>query len=177
MDGDDISLPERFEKQINYLKQNPDIGIVGCNIVNKVLAKENTSLIEKSSTKQVEKPTIPEEPEWISLGTFVTSAYCGENYPHICNDGDSTYTATMTKPQQGRTIAVDPTVIPYGSEIKIICPEANIDGHIYIAEDCGNAIKGKRIDIFYNEHTVAYAHGMQEAEVFIKNPKYKGDTL
>lgn len=33
MDGDDISLPERFEKQINYLKQNPDIGIVGCNIV------------------------------------------------------------------------------------------------------------------------------------------------
>ena len=33
MDGDDISLPERFEKQINYLRQNPDVGIVGTNLV------------------------------------------------------------------------------------------------------------------------------------------------
>ena len=33
MDCDDISLPDRFEKQINFLKQNPDISIVGCNIV------------------------------------------------------------------------------------------------------------------------------------------------
>ena len=28
MDGDDISLPERFEKQIKYLKEHPDIDLV-----------------------------------------------------------------------------------------------------------------------------------------------------
>lgn len=29
MDSDDIALPERFEKQINYLKENPEVDIVG----------------------------------------------------------------------------------------------------------------------------------------------------
>lgn len=29
MDGDDISMPTRFEKQYNFLKNNPDISIVG----------------------------------------------------------------------------------------------------------------------------------------------------
>lgn len=29
MDGDDISLPDRFEKQIAYLKEHPDIDLVG----------------------------------------------------------------------------------------------------------------------------------------------------
>lgn len=43
--------------------------------------------------------------------------------------------------QEGKTIAVDPSVIPYGSIIKI-------NGNEYIAEDCGGAIKGNKIDIF-----------------------------
>jgi glycosyltransferase involved in cell wall biosynthesis len=30
MDADDISLPERFEKQYSFLKENPDIACVGC---------------------------------------------------------------------------------------------------------------------------------------------------
>lgn len=30
MDHDDISLPERFEKQVDFLDKNPDIGVVGC---------------------------------------------------------------------------------------------------------------------------------------------------
>ena len=29
MDGDDISVPDRFEKQIKFLKENPDIDLVG----------------------------------------------------------------------------------------------------------------------------------------------------
>ncbi len=32
MDADDISLPTRFEKQINYMKQNSDISVLGCAI-------------------------------------------------------------------------------------------------------------------------------------------------
>lgn len=30
MDHDDISLPERFEKQVKLLDNNPNIGVVGC---------------------------------------------------------------------------------------------------------------------------------------------------
>ena len=33
MDSDDISLPERFEKQIRYLDRHPSVGICGCSIL------------------------------------------------------------------------------------------------------------------------------------------------
>jgi len=98
---------------------------------------------------------------WRYIGKFKTTGYCGENYPHICNNGDSTYTATMTRPKQGRTIAVDPNVIPYGSKVRI-------NGIEYIAEDCGGAIKGNRIDIFFTLHDSALSYGVQTCEVWIE---------
>jgi 3D (Asp-Asp-Asp) domain-containing protein len=91
---------------------------------------------------------------------FVVSAYCGENYPHICNNGDASVTATGTRPTEGRTIAVDPSVIPYGTQVII-------DGNTYIAEDCGGAIKGNRIDMFFDTHAEAIAWGMRKKEVTI----------
>ncbi len=33
MDGDDISLPERFEKQIKFLEENPDVDCVGTGMI------------------------------------------------------------------------------------------------------------------------------------------------
>lgn len=95
----------------------------------------------------------------ISLGVCKLSAYCKENYPHICNDGDSTRTSTGTSPTVGRTVAVDPSVIPYGSQVII-------NGHTYIAEDCGGGIKGNRIDILFETHQGALNFGIQYAEVY-----------
>ena len=96
--------------------------------------------------------------EQISLGICKVTAYCKENYPHICNDGNSSVTATGTVPLAGRTVAVDPSVIPYGSEVII-------NGHTYIAEDCGGAIKGNRVDICFDTHREALNFGIQHLEV------------
>lgn len=96
--------------------------------------------------------------EQISLGVCKITAYCKENYPHICNDGNSNVTATGTVPVAGRTVAVDSSVIPYGSEVII-------DGHTYIAEDCGGAIKGNRVDICFDTHREALNFGVQYLEV------------
>jgi 3D (Asp-Asp-Asp) domain-containing protein len=63
------------------------------------------------------------------------------NVKAIAYAGD-TITATGTVPKWG-TIAVDPTAIPYGTKVYI--PEF---GKVFVAEDCGSAIKGNRIDIF-----------------------------
>ena len=30
MDADDLALPERFERQLSFLRQNPEVGMVGC---------------------------------------------------------------------------------------------------------------------------------------------------
>ncbi len=66
--------------------------------------------------------------------------------------GDS-ITSTGKKPKWG-TIAVDPTVIPYGTKVYI--PQFN---KTFIAEDCGGAIKGNKIDIFMNDESSVYNWG------------------
>lgn len=100
------------------------------------------------------------EPELVSLGEFIISHYCREPYHHICNNGDFSSTATGTVPTVGRTIAVDPSVIPYGSEVMI-------DGHVYVAEDCGGLINDKDIDILVETHDEANQLGMFTTEVFL----------
>lgn len=121
---------------------------------------------EKIETRQVITPVyaaeVIEEPaEPVSLGEFTITHYCRENYPHICNDGDATHTATGTTPTPGRTIAVDPEVIPYGTEVII-------NGKTYIAEDTGGAINGNRIDIVTETHEEALRLGIITAEVYVE---------
>ena len=88
---------------------------------------------------------------------FEITAYC----PCVkcCGKTDG-ITATGTKATEGRTIAVDPSKIPYGTEVII-------DGHSYYAEDCGGAIIGNRIDLFFSDHQSALEWGRQEKEVII----------
>ena len=98
------------------------------------------------------------EPALQSLGQFKITAYC----PCVkcCGKSDG-ITATGSKATEGRTIAVDPKVIPYGTEVVV-------DGHTYIAEDCGGAIKQKKLDIFFDSHQEALNFGVQYKEVFVK---------
>ena len=93
-----------------------------------------------------------------SLGEFKLTAYCP--CKECTGDGDG-ITASGTVATQGRTIAVDPSVIPYGTVLVI-------NGHEYIAEDSGTGwIEGKEIDIFFDDHQEAREFGEQYAEVFI----------
>ena len=102
----------------------------------------------------------PEQPKLKSLGIYKLTAYCACS--RCCGKCDG-ITATGTKATAGRTIAVDPSKIPYGTEVII-------NGHnpTYIAEDCGGAINGNKIDIFFDSHIEALKFGIQYAEVFVK---------
>ncbi len=68
-------------------------------------------------------------------------------------------TATGTKPKWG-TIAVDPTVIPYGTKVYI--PQFDM---VFTAEDCGSAIKGNKIDIFMNDSSTVYNWGRKTIDI------------
>lgn len=92
-----------------------------------------------------------------SLGRFKITHYCPCFY--CTGSWGGSNTATGTVPTAGRTIAVDPSVIPLGSQVII-------NGHVYTAEDTGGAIRGKKIDIFVNDHATALAYGVYYAEVF-----------
>ena len=92
-----------------------------------------------------------------SLGSFKITHYCSCYY---CSGGWGETTSTGTVPTAGRTIAVDPGVIPYGTRVII-------NGHVYIAEDCGGAINGNKIDIYVSDHSTALANGTYYTEVFL----------
>lgn len=64
-------------------------------------------------------------------------------------------------PEKGRTIAVDPDVIPLGSEVMI-------DGQVYIAEDTGGAIKGNKLDLFVGTEADSIQYGVRQHEVYIR---------
>ena len=95
---------------------------------------------------------------------------CGKDRSHPAYG----VTSSGTKATVGRTIAVDPDVIPLGSRVKITFPEkfSYLDG-IYIAEDTGRLIKGNKVDVFFGEdkagsktiNKLAMDFGVQNVEV------------
>ena len=108
-------------------------------------------------TKIAPTPTPTPVPEFKTIRCKIT-AYCIEDYPHICNNGNASSTATGTKPTPGRTVAVDPKIIPYFSNVII-------NGNTFIAEDTGGHIKGNRVDIVFATHQEALEFGVQYADV------------
>ena len=93
----------------------------------------------------------------VCLGTFTLTAY--DACIKCCGKTDG-ITSTGTHAKAGRTIAVDPRVIPYGSKVMI-------NGHVYIAEDTGGAIKGNKIDVYLDTHEQAVNFGRRTAEVYL----------
>ena len=91
--------------------------------------------------------------------TVEATAYTGSAEE---NGGWANMTSTGAVPREGRTIAVDPRVIPYGTRVYI--PAL---GGTYVAEDCGGAIKGNRIDIFMNTSSKCNAWGRRHIEIQI----------
>lgn len=78
-----------------------------------------------------------------------------------CNGNNQALTATGTTLTEGRTIAVDPSIIPLGSRVFI-------EGYgVFIAEDTGGAIKGNKIDIAVSTHERANELGVQYANVYL----------
>lgn len=93
-----------------------------------------------------------------SLGAFKMTAYCPCS--KCCGKWAGGITSTGVIAQAKHTIAVDPSVIPYGSKVII-------NDQVYTAEDCGGAIKGNHIDIYFDTHEEASSFGVQCAEVFL----------
>lgn len=113
---------------------------------NNEIQKEIDILKQKS-----EKINIPSSNDFI--GYFEISHYdlCYDCTGKTPKDQNFGITATGTKATTN-TIAVDPNVIPYGSRVII-------NGHTYIAEDTGSAIKGNKIDICVSSHSEALQKG------------------
>mgnify|MGYP003228767998 CR=1 FL=1 len=76
--------------------------------------------------------------ELAEAGTFLCTAYCTEQYPHICGEGHG-ITASGQPIQAGVTVAADQSIFPYGIGIRIV-------------QDKGAAIQGKHLDVAVDTH-------------------------
>lgn len=122
---------------------------------NQVLKEQQLSLEkQQDKLKKEEKQQEAKKQEEVKKGwthEFHVTAYCG---CYSCSEGYGTQTSTGVTAEAGRTIAVDPDVVPYGSKVQI-------NGHTYVAEDCGGAINGYDIDIYMDEHSSTDRFGSQ----------------
>ena len=74
-------------------------------------------------------------------------------------------TATGTRSRVG-AIAVDPKVIPYGTRMFIVTKDGSYIYGVATAEDCGGAIKGKRLDLFYETDAECRRFGIRYCDVY-----------
>ena len=81
-------------------------------------------------------------------GSFSCTAYCAEEYVHICGEGHG-ITSSGAKVQPGVTVAADTSVLPYGTVIYI-------EGvGLRVVQDTGSAVKGNKLDVVVNTHAEA----------------------
>lgn len=126
--------------------------------------------MESVTVAEPEQPTEqPSEPTYISLGEFKLTAYCkceeccgrwATDRPKDENGNDIVIGSEGTVLEPLRSIAVDTSVIPYGTVISIYDRE-------FVAQDTGGGVKGNHIDIYFSSHEETIAFGVQYAEVFL----------
>lgn len=119
-------------------------------------------VLEDVLVDKVDLSRLGTEPVLFTVTAYCSCRICCGNYsPEVT--GREARTSTGTIPQQGRTIAVDPMVIPYGTSV-------HIDGMgDYIAEDCGGAVRQNHIDVYFESHEAALAFGSRRLYVSINS--------
>ena len=123
-------------------------------INSKVVTQPVTKIIEKGT----KKPSVPGTGSlsYSRVLTVEATAYSGGGR-----------TASGTAARVG-AIAVDPRVIPLGTRLYI----TSMDGKSWVygyavAEDTGGAIKGNRIDLYFNSESQCRSFGRQNCKVYI----------
>lgn len=114
-------------------------------------------------------PIITESTQEIEWETYIATAYCpcekccgewAKNRPN-----GIVYTASGEIAEEGVTIAADWEVLPPGTEVEI-------DGiGTKIVHDKGSAIKGNRIDIYFESHQKALDFGVQDVQLRVLDKK------
>lgn len=117
-----------------------------------------TRKTEAVRAEPAETPAVQEEPSEepkVQSAVCQLTAYCPCEL--CCGQWAGGNTASGTVPTAGRTVGVDPEVIPLGTTVYI-------DGRAYRAEDTG-AFTGNIIDIYMDSHEEALRFGRREATV------------
>lgn len=151
------TVQNELENELTSIKENLQTEIEKNDGLSKELGNVKHELNTANATLGDLKS---DEYEFVYLGNFKLTAYCAEKRPHICGEGRG-ITASGTTATPGRTIGVDPSVIPYGTEVYI-------EGIGWrIAEDTGGGVGNKHIDVLVDTHENALSLGVSNGGVWV----------
>ena len=121
------------------------------NWMNKAVERKET--IEQLQTEVEQLTDTIAADQSVALtyaGEFHCTAYCSEEYPHICGEGQG-ITSSGAKVQPGVTVAADTSIFPYGTVILI-------EGvGMRVVQDTGSLIKENALDVAVGTHAEAIA--------------------
>lgn len=127
-------------------------------------APKEKAQAQPAQTKTEAAPAKEEVKASSNAMTFRATAYSSQEPLEM---GGGVTTASGTRVTEGRTIAVDPSVIPLGSKVRITCPDYPSVNGVYTAEDTGGAIKGNIIDIYIHDLAEVNSFGRRTIQVEI----------
>ncbi|MBP1932441.1 3D domain-containing protein [Ammoniphilus resinae] len=175
------SIPFNEVKRTDYLltkgsKKVVQEGKNGKALLRYQVVYENGEEVSKELTET--KVVAPAQDRVVRVGALVTVSRSGADFtarkvlenvtltaygPN--GDPENAITASGRVATAGRSIAVDPNVIPMGNWVYI-------EGYGYRrAEDTGSAIKGNKIDIYFSEDQDAVHFGRKKAsKVYVIGP-------
>lgn len=123
------------------------------------------------------KPAEEEQIEYPIIGENTITTASGEvlTYTHTMtveataytktDEGCDNWTATGTLARYG-AIAVDPSVIPYGTRMYIVSWDGSVVYGYATAEDCGGAINGNRVDLYYDTYEECIQFGRRDCTIY-----------
>ena len=151
----------------------------GRRVLSRQITKQPVARVIGVGTAQAEAveledeamPVIGENTITLPTGEVLTytatAQFHATAYTHT-DAGCDFITATGTRVRIG-TVAVDPRVVPYGTRMFII---TNDGAYVYgtsTAEDCGGAIKGMRLDLYFPTHEECIQFGRRDCTVYFLN--------
>ncbi|WXR60537.1 3D domain-containing protein [Peptostreptococcaceae bacterium AGR-M142] len=163
--GKTIVLKKGIKGKKEYVYEN---SYLNSKLIESKLIK--TNLIKESVSKEIKKGTkdyfITSEGEKIqfkkALKVSATAYHAGFESTGK-RPGDKYYGMTRSGTQvRAGVIAVDPKVIPLGSKVYI-----KEYKKIYSAEDTGGAIKGNKIDIYYEDKDFVDRFGRKTLNIYV----------
>ena len=172
-----IEIPfETESRENNDMFEGEKKVITKGEVGQKTESLKNTYVNGVLETTEVLKSEITKDPvkEVVEVGTKKgTVAPNGKNAKRVIVMQATAYdptagskTAMGTRARVG-AVAVDPKVIPLGSKLYIESMDGFASYGYATAEDTGGAIKGNRIDLFYNSNAEANRFGRRNVKVYV----------
>lgn len=166
-----------------YLKAGEEVvtveGSEGEKIVNRIITYHDGVMVSDESYECVVR-----EPEnrviecgvWRKPKAGINSGEAigtigGYNYSKVISAKATAYcdkglTASGIHSQVG-VVAVDPRVIPLGSKLYIEAVDGSWSYGLCLAGDTGGLIKGKRVDLFYDEYDTCMQFGRRACNIYV----------